>query len=137
MNKCFELLRKAVNQMEEQRLAQEDFGRYPAKNEFQLEVEEYVKQETGEENIYPSHLREYSSGGEAKADKQVSTELDDIAWDIGLKNKWIENNEWAKESNRQKAYNLAKAELFHFAKGAEIKKGMFDGMNWIITGEAK
>lgn len=79
-------------------------------------------------------------GGEAGKSNvighRVKTELDDIAWDIGMQNKWIVNGDWLNEKSKQKAYNIAKLELYHFAKGGKAGKGWFDGVDWIITGKA-
>lgn len=126
-NECFVLLRKAVNLFEGKRLAQEDFGRYPSKDELQLEIEEYIKKQTGEENIYPDYLQEYKSGGSVKSD-----EIDDIAWDIGLQKGLIKNNNWIDDMSKSKAMDLAKIEFM--AKGG--KTGL-DGIDWIMTGKMK
>jgi|CXWL01.1.fsa_nt_gi hypothetical protein len=85
-------------------------------------------------HIDSDKIKKEDCGGEMTSGGKAGEELNDIAWDIGLKNKWIVNDNWIDEHSRQKAFNLAKAELYHFTKGG--KTGALDGVDWIITGKS-
>ena len=54
--------------------------------------------------------------------------LHDIAYDIGLENGWLKNNQWQTDELKEKAFSLAKKEAGKYAKGGETNIG------WIITG---
>jgi len=73
------------------------------------------------------HVEKMASGG-------AVDELEDMAWDIGIENKWISNDKWKDDASKQKALGLAKVELAKFAKGG--KAGLLDGIDWIITGKS-
>jgi len=69
-----------------------------------------------------------------KADKEI---LDDIAWDIAIQHKFIEENKWKSDDFKTKAYKLAELEMMKYKKGGKVKaESGDDGIDWLITGHS-
>lgn len=66
--------------------------------------------------------------------KNISQEIDDIAFDIGLEHQWVEGNKWKGDEFKDKAYKLAELEAKKYSKGGEIRD-FGTGIDWLITGK--